>query len=198
MFALKDDIDMKEVGNTDNRNDDADTPEAGNNRDGEIAEMRDRLLRTAAEFENYKRRTQNDLVKAKEHGKVEIIRGILPAVDEFELALRAAGNGSGDVKQIFKGIEMVYANLVESLRRAGLEPIETESRYDPLSHEIVMSKESDRDYGVILEVIKRGYRLGSILVRPASVIISSGRREGSGAVEGSGESQEVGKSDNND
>lgn len=186
---MKDDRDKRDDGNKAGDpnavSGDANTDGESKRREDEVAEIRERLLRTAAEFENYKRRAQNDIARAREHGKVEIIREILPAIDEFELALRVTGDGSGDVKQIFKGIEMVYANLVESLKRAGLEPIDTTNRYDPLSHEIVMSKESDRDYGVILEVIKRGYKLGGIMVRPASVIISSGKRVESGDEAGS-------------
>jgi molecular chaperone GrpE len=135
------------------------------------SELKDRMLRLAAEFDNYKKRTRADIEKAKDIGKAELIRNVLPVLDEFELALMAHGNSEG--KDLSKGIEMVYSNLIDSLKRAGLSEIEAKGAFDPYKHEIILSRpDGKRKPGTIIEVVKKGYSLNGIMIRPASVIIA--------------------------
>ena len=139
-------------------------------------ELKDKMLRIAAEFDNYKKRTQNEVSRARVHGKVELIRQIIPVLDEFELAIISlqGAKRAKDGTNVFKGIEMVYANLKESLSKSGLSEIRTDVTFDPMSHEAIMTKPDDSESGKIIEVVKKGYTFEGVLVRPASVIISSG------------------------
>jgi len=135
---------------------------------GEAAELKDRLLRLAAEFDNYKKRVAKDIDSSKALGKAELMRNLVPILDEFELAINAKGLDDPTAK----GIELVYSNLVDSLKREGLCVIDTEGKFDPFRHEIMLTKDSDKDDGTIIGVIRKGYVMGDIIIRPASVIVS--------------------------
>ncbi len=129
------------------------------------------MLRLAAEFDNYKKRIKSDMEKAENVGKAELVRDMLPILDEFELAILTI-NGSQD-KTFTKGIEMVYSNLLDVLEREGLEELSTDGVFDPYKHEIVVSKpDGKKKAGTILEVIKKGYAFKGVMLRPASVIIA--------------------------
>jgi len=139
----------------------------------EAAELRDRLLRLAAEFDNYKKRVAKDIDSSKRLGKAELMRSIVPVLDEFELAINAKGLDD----ETSKGIALVYSNLVDSLKRDGLSVIDTEGKFDPFRHEIMLTKESEEEDGTIISVIRKGYAMGDILIRPASVIVSRKNKE---------------------
>jgi len=137
----------------------------------EYEELKERMLRLAAEFDNYKKRSASDLENAKNVGKAEILKRIMPVLDEFELAMISSSRSSDE--NLSKGIKMVYANLMDSLRAEGLQEVETKGKYDPYYDEIMMSKESAKDEpGTVLEVLKKGYKIKGILIRPAAVIIA--------------------------
>jgi molecular chaperone GrpE len=135
----------------------------------ESAELKERLLRLAAEFDNYKKRIIKDLDNSKGVGKAELIRKLLPALDEFELALNAIEGNTGNAK---KGLELVYSNLISTLKNEGLETVETNGRFDPYKHEIILTKWSKEKEGTIIEVVRKGYTFNGMLIRPASVIIA--------------------------
>ncbi len=129
------------------------------------------MLRLAAEFDNYKKRVKADIEKAQITGKAEMLKNLLPVLDEFEIAMISVG--SVQDKSLAKGIEMVYANLQDALEREGLTELDTNGMYDPYKHEIVVSRaDSKKRPGTILEVVKKGYTFNGIMLRPASVIIS--------------------------
>ncbi len=136
----------------------------------EYAELKEQMLRLAAEFDNYKKRAKNDLDKAKSMGKAELARNLLPILDEFELAMIAA-SGSSD-KNVSKGIELVYSNFTDTLKRNGLREVSADGIADPFKHEIIMVAESDKKPGTILEVVKKGYMFDDMMLRPASVIVA--------------------------
>ncbi len=87
-------------------------------KDDKCAEIKEQMLRLAAEFDNYKKRAKNDVDKAKSMGKAELAISMLPILDEFELAMIAA-SGSSD-KNVSKGIELVYSNLMDTLEKEWL------------------------------------------------------------------------------
>ena len=92
-------------------------------------------------------------------------------LDEFELALMSS-DGTGD-QNVMKGLEMVYSNFTETLKKEGLTVMKASGMYDPYKHEIIMTKEDPKKKpGTILEVAKKGYMFGDIVLRPASVIIA--------------------------
>ncbi len=133
------------------------------------------MLRLAAEFDNYKKRTKSDVEKAQMIGKAEMVRKLLPVLDEFELAMLSLD--SNQDRSLAKGIEMVYSNLVDSLKKEGLEELDTKGVFDPYKHEIVVSRPDKKKPGTILEVIKKGYTFNGMMLRPASVIIAKEEEE---------------------
>lgn len=132
--------------------------------------MREQMLRIAAEFDNYKKRARREMDAAEANGKAMFAKEMLAVVDEFELALVAASRSSD--KDLAKGVEMVYANMVSTMKRMGLNDVDGTGTADPFKHEIVMAMESDMPEGTILEVVKKGYEFNGRLLRPASVIVS--------------------------
>ncbi len=141
----------------------------------ECAETKDRLLRMAAEFDNYKKRVAKDIDISKDSGKAEVIARLLPTIDEFELAL-----GSSDEKdEHMKGMALVFSNLISSLKQFGLSEIDAKGKFDPYKHEIVLTRKgSGKEDGVIVEVVRKGYMMNNIMLRPASVIIAKSDAEG--------------------
>lgn len=163
----------------DNGKNDAKKPQKTNsenkNEENETAELKERLLRLAAEFDNYKKRTSNEIMQAKDIGMSEFAKSLLTVIDEFELTLIAAQESSD--KNLAKGIELVYTNFIDALKKLGLKEICTDKGFDPYMHEIVMVKEHDSKEGTILEVIKKGYMFKDRILRPSSVIVSKAKSE---------------------
>ena len=136
----------------------------------EYEELKERMLRLAAEFDNYKKRSAADVANAKNVGKAEMLKRILPVLDEFELAMISSAKSPDE--NLSKGVKMVYANMMDALRAEGLSELEPKGKYDPYTDEIIMAREADKEPDTVLEVLKKGYKMNGILVRPASVIIS--------------------------
>lgn len=134
------------------------------------AELKDQLLRLAAEFDNYKKRVKKEIENAESTGKASLLRNMLPVIDEFDLAMIAVSDSKE--KAIAKGIEMLYSNFMDALKKEGLGEVEADGIFDPHKHETVMVRESDERDGTILETVKKGYMFEGMLLRPASVIIS--------------------------
>ncbi len=139
----------------------------------DLAETKDRLLRLAAEFDNYQKKTAKDIDNAKSVGKAELVKALLPAIDEFELALSSFNGSDGD-KERAKGVELVFTNILATLKSAGLKEISAVGKYDPYKHEIIMAEKSKEPEGTILEVVRKGYTFNDMLIRPSSVIVSKG------------------------
>lgn len=135
--------------------------------------LKERLLRLAAEFDNYKKRSAKELDNAKGLGKAELMKKILPVLDEFELALE-----SMDMKtENEKGIALIFSNFEDVVKKEGLKEVEAKGIYDPYRHEIVLTKDSSQKEGMILETIRKGYTLNGIMLRPSSVIVSKGPKQ---------------------
>ena len=128
----------------------------------------DRLLRLAAEFDNYKKRAVRERQEYVALANERLVKELLPVLDDLERALAAAEEH--EEAKLEDGVRLVHRSLAEALRREGLEEIEADGAFDPYRHEILMVWESDKREGTILEVIKKGYMMGGILLRPASVI----------------------------
>jgi molecular chaperone GrpE len=135
----------------------------------QAAEYLDHLQRLQAEFENYRKRMTRSQERLVESELQRFVQQLLEVLDEFDLALIAAER-QPDFEQFRKGVELVYAKLVETLRAEGLERIEAEGRsFDPNEHEALMQTgEGDGDPHVA-EVFRQGYKLRGTVIRPASV-----------------------------
>ncbi len=148
----------------------------------DCAETKERILRLAAEFDNYKKRTANDIANAKEVGKIELLKSMLNIIDEFDLMLATAMKS--DDKGLAKGVELLYTNLMDVLKKSGLEEVGSDGKFDPYKHEIMIVKEEDgKTDGQILEVIKKGYIFNDKLLRPAAVIAAKGAEGAEGKVQ---------------
>ncbi len=133
-------------------------------------------MRLAAEFDNYKKKVRSEAETAKILGKAEFIRDLLPVLDEFELALISIKKDGSD--GLAKGVELLYSNFLSTLKKVGLTEIKAEGKYDPYKHEIMMAEDaSGKKPGTILAVTKKGYMLGELLLRPASVIVAKEEEE---------------------
>ena len=159
-----------------NKNKDEAGPTPKGSADAEIAGLKDRLLRMAAEFDNYKKRVSKEMDSSKAMGRADAVAKLLPTLDEFELAMEAFSS-RGKEDEHMKGVALVYSNLLSTLRGMGLREIASDGKFDPYRHEIVLVQESGREDGSIIEVVRKGYMLNDIMLRPASVIVS---RKGAG------------------
>ena len=134
-------------------------------------ELADRVLRARAEFENYRKRVARDADRARQMAAEALLRDILPVIDHLELALRHKDDQSGALAE---GVEMTVKSLHEVLRRHGLEAIPAEGEpFNPEVHEAIMRRPSDdHPEDTVLEEFQRGYRLGTMVLRPTKVVVS--------------------------
>lgn len=139
--------------------------------ESEAKDLKDKWLRSHAEFENYRRRTQKEWELLKQQTKAEIILEILDVVDNFERAFSASGEDNGD---LVKGIRLIYNNLLSTLEKFGVREMEAEeASFDPAFHMAVAQVETDKvKSNHVAEVIQKGYFLEDTVLRPAKVIIA--------------------------
>ena len=136
-------------------------------------QLQDLMMRRQAEFENFRKRAQREQMDFAEYAGMETIRGLLSTVDDFERALKSAPAGA-ESAEFVKGVELIYQRLIESLRKQGLEPIETANqKFDPHTHHAVEMVENEEvEDHTILEEYQRGYNFKGKLLRPAMVKVS--------------------------
>ena len=132
--------------------------------------LQDRLLRTAAEFDNYRKRVDRERRDLAEYTAAEVIRELLPIVDNLERALGAAGEGDS----LRKGVELIHKQMLDILRKRGVKPIEAlGADFDPNFHQAVVHEaSSEHREGEVMEELQRGYMLGDRLLRPAMVKVA--------------------------
>ncbi|MCG5054743.1 MAG: nucleotide exchange factor GrpE [Myxococcales bacterium] len=134
---------------------------------------RERMLRIAAEFENWKRRARRDQDDAQFKAKEQVLKDILEVADNLERALSSMGE-STDAKAVRDGVSLVLRLFQQKLERHEVRPIEAKGKpFDPRVHEAVASVPSaDVPVGAVLEELVKGYNLGERLLRPASVVVA--------------------------
>ena len=134
--------------------------------------LHDRLLRTAAEFDNYRKRVDRERREFMDQTTADVVAGLLPIVDNFERALQAPAAAESDALR--KGVEMIHQQMLDLLRRHGVEPIQAlGADFDPNVHQAVIHEESDAHReGEVMEELQRGYMLRDRLVRPAMVKVA--------------------------
>jgi len=138
-------------------------------------ELHGRLLRVTAEFDNYRKRTDRERREQAEYAATDLIRDLLPVIDDLERALAAPIDPkSGNVATLRQGVELIRRQLADVLRRRGVEPIETVGQdFDPEWHEAIASDPIDgHREGEITAEVRRGYRIGSRLIRAAMVKVA--------------------------
>jgi molecular chaperone GrpE len=136
-------------------------------------ELHDRLLRTKAEFDNYRKRTDRERRELFEAAAADVMHELLPIVDDLERALDASTDeGSADAYR--RGVELIHRQVLDVLRKRGVETLEAVGQdFDPEWHEAVASEPAgDHRDGEVTAEIRRGYRIGSKLLRPAMVKVA--------------------------
>ena len=161
----------------------------------ELERERDEYLdlaqRTRAEFDNFRKRSARESTEAERRGRAHVARGLVPAVDNLERALQAAGvdldltrpAGTPDPmsqevsahEALAAGVALVHGEIVSALRSAGVESFDPAGeRFDPSLHEALSARPAadDEETGVVVETLQRGYSLGDVLIRPARVVVT--------------------------
>ena len=139
----------------------------------EAKESRERLLRQAADLDNYKKRATREKADAIRYANESLVKDLLPVLDNLERALGYA-QGGGNGKPLLEGIEMVLKNFIEILGRHGVNQVSAVGeRFDPSKHEAVAQVESRKhDPNTVIDEYRKGYYLLDRLLRPAQVTVA--------------------------
>ena len=139
----------------------------------EVKASEDKYLRLYAEFENFKRRKNQEIETNNIYKSQKVITEILPSLDNLERALQVDSDNE-EVKALRKGVEMVYEGILNVLKTEGVEEVETENvQFDPnIHHAVMQGEESDMESGVILDTFQKGYKLKDRVIRPAMVKVN--------------------------
>jgi molecular chaperone GrpE len=138
----------------------------------ETAELKSRLAYLAAEFDNFRKRTAREREAQAAYGNEQLLRAVLPFLDNLE---RAMGQAGADPSVLLSGVRMTYDQFLGELRKFGLEPITAEGReFDPALHEAIASvPRKGTPGGTVLAEARKGYLLNGRLLRPAQVTVVS-------------------------
>jgi len=152
----------------------ADEAQAGG-ADAERRQLTERLQRLAADFSNYQKRMQRRLAEERREAVGNLVRDLLPVLDNFERAL-AAAEEKPDAQALYDGVRMVHDQWIDALTKHGVEPIQTAGQpFDPEHHEAVAHVPSDdMPTGHVIGEVQRGYRHGDRTLRASRVAVSSG------------------------
>ena len=141
----------------------------------DLDRFRDLALRSQADFENYKKRAAREKDDAIKYANKSLLERLVPIVDNFELGLEAA-RAEAEESPIYSGMSLVLKQLNDFLAENGVQPIEAEGhRFDPNLHEAIAHEPSKEvPEGNVIRQTRRGYRLRDRLLRPSTVVVSSG------------------------
>lgn len=133
-----------------------------------LQEANDKHLRTLAEYDNYRKRSAREKEQAYADSKASVLTELLPVLDNFE---RAAGNKDAALEDYQKGVDMIFNQFTEILKKLGVEAFgEAGDSFDPNIHSAVMHTEEDgAPENSVTDVFSKGYRLGEKILRPAVV-----------------------------
>jgi molecular chaperone GrpE len=143
-------------------------------------DMKDRMLRIAAEFDNWKKRSRKEQTDAVAQARESVLKDVLEIADNLERATgaqaQAGGKGAAvDGAAVVKGVNLVLRLFQQKLERYEVRPFETVGQpFDPRIHEAISRVESDVPTGAIANELQKGYRIGERLLRPAMVSVSTG------------------------
>src|ERR1035437_5352743 len=135
----------------------------------------ERLLRTTADFDNFKKRAAREKIEAAQYASASLLQKLLPVLDNFEMALTAAQTAQGDkLASLQSGVAMIQQQLKSALAETGLEEIDAAGKpFDPAFHEAVSQQESaDVPEDHVLQQLRKGYKFKDRLLRAATVIVA--------------------------
>lgn len=150
----------------------------------EAEHMRERWLRAAADFENYKKRAAREREETVKYGNERLLKDFLPVMDDLELALDAAARVEDKQKaadQLMEGVRLVTKKFVSQLEKHGVATFESVGEpFDPNLHEAVQQEYGDMEAGKVVRQLQRGFKLNERLLRPSMVVVSLGPPAGQG------------------
>lgn len=143
-----------------------------------VAGLKDQLLRTAADFDNFRKRSRREVEDALASGKESMLKDLLPVFDNLERAVTHSDSAT-DLASFVSGIDMVLKQFVDALKRTGIERIATKGcAFDPSVHEAIQQFETnDVPAGAVAAEVQAGYRFSGKLIRPALVVVAKPKAE---------------------
>ena len=144
----------------------------------QLAEAQDKFLRAKAEAQNIAKRAQHAQLDAVRYGNAELLKSLLPVVDDFERALEAAGD-TDQAQPVIEGVRLVYDKLTKLLKDNAVEVIEAVGKpFDPTEHAAMMQQPTDEhEPGTVIQDVERGYRYHDRVLRPSKVIVAKAKGE---------------------
>jgi molecular chaperone GrpE len=142
-----------------------------------VQRTREQLLRTAADFDNYRKRSRREIDDAHKRGREELLRELLPVFDDLERAAAHAGQAT-DAKAVVDGLNMVLRKFQDTLGKVGIRRISAVGQvFDPIQHEAIHQVETDdHPAGTVVEEVQSGYAMGDRLIRAAMVVVAKPRQ----------------------
>jgi molecular chaperone GrpE len=142
----------------------------------EAAKMKEQWVRTAADFDNYRKRSRREVDDARKGGREEILKDLLPVFDNLERAIASAQRAT-EPKAVADGLSMIVKQFVDVLGRGGITKVKTVgSSFDPSVHEAIQQVETDdHPPGTVVSEIQAGYMQGERLVRAAMVVVAKAK-----------------------
>jgi len=143
--------------------------------EAEKADLRDRMLRIAAEFDNWKKRSRKELSDGEARAKEQVLRDLLEVMDNLERATASWGEGKeSDAKAIREGVDLVVRQFRSKLDRYQVKPLEAKgAAFDPRFHEAISQVPApDAKPGSVVHELQKGYMIGDRLLRPAMVVVA--------------------------
>jgi molecular chaperone GrpE len=137
----------------------------------------DRWKRTAADFDNFRKRALREREEYVTLANERLVKELLPVLDDLERALVAATEHQEAALE--DGVRLVHQALASLLARQGLQEIDAAGKFDPHVHEALLSQPSDAEEGSVIDVVQKGYKLGDRVVRPARVVVAAAPPNGS-------------------
>ena len=140
----------------------------------------DRLLRTTAEFENYKKRSARELQDFRKYANEALLKEMLPVVDNLELAAKTAREDGNGQESLADGIDLTLKEILRVLNKFGVQAVEALNQpFDPVFHQAVVGEESDKHpKNTVIQELQKGYTLHDRLLRPSMVVVAKPRAEG--------------------
>ena len=142
----------------------------------ELTKTKDALLRTAADFDNFRKRQRREMDDMKKYAAEKVLLELLPALDNLQRALAAAGQSNAESKSLVDGVKMVAEQFRSALENQGLKAyVSVGQKFDPQKHEAISEREQEgTEAGTVVEEFQKGYMLHDRVARPAMVVVAKG------------------------
>lgn len=142
--------------------------------ENQITELKDKYLRLAAEFENFKRRTAKERLELIETASKDLMKDLLPVLDDFERAIKASNDEKASKESVKEGVDLIYNKLYTALQSRGLVSLNSQGEaFDTEKHEAITEIPAPDESlkGKVVDVVEKGYQLGEKILRYAKVVV---------------------------